>query len=59
MMLDSPMPKEKYREFLLGENRYARLLQSFPEIAEMLFGQAEADAGDLYRILRELGGETE
>ena len=59
MMLDSPMPKEKYREFLLGESRYARLLQSFTETAETLFEQAEADAGDLYRMLRELGGETE
>lgn len=43
-ILDSKEPTESFREFLLGEVRYASLLRSFPEEAEELFAKTEADA---------------
>ncbi|MGL4991443.1 MAG: pyruvate:ferredoxin (flavodoxin) oxidoreductase [Sarcina sp.] len=44
--LDSKEPKESFREFLLGEVRYASLLKAFPEHAEALFEKTEKDAMD-------------
>lgn len=42
--LDSPEPTADLKTFLRGENRYASLEISFPEIAEELFDKAERDA---------------
>ncbi|HHW13592.1 MAG TPA: pyruvate:ferredoxin (flavodoxin) oxidoreductase, partial [Firmicutes bacterium] len=42
--LDSADPTGSFREFLLGEVRYATLKKQFPERAEELFAQAEKDA---------------
>ncbi len=42
--LDSKEPTESFRDFLLGEVRYASLQKSFPEMAEELFAKTEADA---------------
>jgi pyruvate-ferredoxin/flavodoxin oxidoreductase len=42
--LDSKEPKASFREFLLGEVRYASLLKAFPEEAEELFAKTEQDA---------------
>ncbi|SUP43809.1 pyruvate:ferredoxin (flavodoxin) oxidoreductase [Veillonella criceti] len=42
--LDSKEPTESFRDFLMGEVRYASLQQSFPEIAEELFEKTEQDA---------------
>jgi pyruvate-ferredoxin/flavodoxin oxidoreductase len=42
--LDSKEPKASFREFLLGEVRYASLLKAFPEHAEALFEKTEKDA---------------
>jgi len=47
-ILDSKQPKESFREFLMGEVRYASLTKTFPEIAEDLFSRAEIDAGEKY-----------
>ncbi len=46
--LDSKEPKASFREFLDGEVRYTSLKGSFPEVAEELFQQAEANAKDRY-----------
>ncbi|MCK5566263.1 MAG: hypothetical protein KAI62_00030, partial [Actinomycetia bacterium] len=47
-ILDSRQPKGSFREFLMGEVRYASLTKTFPEIAEDLFSRAEIDAGEKY-----------
>lgn len=44
--LDSKEPKSSFREYLLGEVRYAALLKAFPEHAEQLFEKTEKDAMD-------------
>ena len=41
--LDSKDPSENFREFLMGEVRYASLTRTFPESAEALFERAEKD----------------
>ena len=41
--LDSKDPTASYKEFLLGENRYATLKKSQPELAEKLFDVAEEE----------------
>ncbi|MDQ0150316.1 pyruvate:ferredoxin (flavodoxin) oxidoreductase [Eubacterium multiforme] len=42
--LDSKEPKGDFREFLMGEVRYASLAKSFPEFAEALFEKTYNDA---------------
>ncbi|MGL5244258.1 MAG: pyruvate:ferredoxin (flavodoxin) oxidoreductase [Sarcina sp.] len=42
--LDSKEPKADFREFLMGEVRYAALAKAFPEAAEALFEKTEKDA---------------
>ncbi|MBR2384629.1 MAG: pyruvate:ferredoxin (flavodoxin) oxidoreductase [Clostridia bacterium] len=41
--LDSKDPTASYKDFLLGENRYATLKKSQPEVAEKLFDAAEEE----------------
>ncbi|MBE5742438.1 MAG: pyruvate:ferredoxin (flavodoxin) oxidoreductase, partial [Clostridiales bacterium] len=41
--LDSKDPTASYKDFLLGENRYATLKKSQPELAEKLFDTAEEE----------------
>lgn len=52
--LDSKEPKESFREFLMGEVRYASLAQTFPDIAEKLFSEAEEEAKQKYAIYKSL-----
>ncbi len=47
-VLDSKEPTESFREFLMGEVRYASLTKTFPEIAKDLFGRAEKEAKAKY-----------
>ncbi|MGL5633602.1 MAG: pyruvate:ferredoxin (flavodoxin) oxidoreductase [Sarcina sp.] len=42
--LDSKEPTANFREFLLGEVRFASLLKAFPDQAEDLFAKTEKDA---------------
>ncbi|KOR25956.1 pyruvate:ferredoxin (flavodoxin) oxidoreductase [Clostridium sp. L74] len=42
--LDSKEPKESFKDFLMGEVRYASLAKQFPESAEALFAKTEQDA---------------
>jgi len=54
--LDSKEPTESFREFLMGEVRYASLTKTFPEIAKDLFGKAEKQARakyEKYRLMAE------
>ena len=41
--LDSKDPTESYKEFLLGETRYASLKKAQPELADRLFEKAEEE----------------
>jgi pyruvate-ferredoxin/flavodoxin oxidoreductase len=53
-ILDSKEPKESFREFLMGEVRYASLVRTFPDIAEELFSQAEKDAREKYEKYKKM-----
>ncbi|MEN8076738.1 pyruvate:ferredoxin (flavodoxin) oxidoreductase [Clostridioides difficile] len=43
-ILDSKEPKADFKDFLMGEVRYAALAKVFPELAEELFDKTEKDA---------------
>ena len=51
-ILDSKEPVEPFKEFLMGEVRYASLTKTFPEIAKNLFDKAEQDAKAKYEKYR-------
>lgn len=51
-LLDSRPPTKPLREFLMGENRFASLKKSAPEVAERLFSEAEQDSRQLYDLYR-------
>ena len=53
-ILDSKEPKESFREYLMGETRYAALTRTFPDIADELFAKAEEFAKKKYEIYKEL-----
>ena len=52
--LDSKEPKGGYQDFLMNEARYARLTREFPERAERLFKENEAEAMARYQHLLKL-----
>lgn len=52
--LDSKQPTGDYREFLMGEVRYNRLVRSNPERAEKLFTKAEDEAQKKYKRLAQM-----
>ena len=56
-ILDSKEPKASFREYLMGETRYAALTRTFPELAEELFVKAEEYAKEKYEIYRTLAGK--
>ena len=53
-ILDHKEPSGDFQEFLRGETRYATLLRQFPETAEELLQQAEADAKARHERYRRL-----
>jgi pyruvate-ferredoxin/flavodoxin oxidoreductase len=53
-ILDSKEPTASFRDFLMGEVRYASLTRTFPERAEKLFEQAEKDARERYETYKRL-----
>ncbi len=52
--LDSKAPTASYVDFIKSENRYARLVQTAPEKAEVLFAQGEANAKAKYERLQKM-----
>ncbi len=52
--LDSKEPKESFRDFIEGEIRYSQIKNTFPEIAENLFAEAEKHAKERYETYRRL-----
>lgn len=56
-ILDSKEPKGDFKEFLMGEVRYASLAKAFPEQAEELFKKTEADAMERYETYKKLASQ--
>lgn len=54
LSLDSGAPTMDYIEFLEGENRYASLHLTFPEMAEELFEKAKQDAQNKYKQYKDI-----
>ena len=53
-ILDSREPKESFRDFLMGEIRFSSLIQTFPDIAEKLFNEAEEEAREKYETYKRM-----
>ncbi|WML35525.1 pyruvate:ferredoxin (flavodoxin) oxidoreductase [Clostridium sp. OS1-26] len=56
-MLDSKEPTGDFREFLMGEVRYASLAKQFPEAAEALFEKTQRDAMDRLEGYKKLAAQ--
>ena len=54
LTLDSKVPTGSYQDFIRSEVRYARLAQSFPERAEVLFEKSEGYAREKFEKLKKL-----
>ena len=52
--LDSKAPTGNFRDYLLGEVRYASLAQLFPAEAEQLFAKTEQEAKERYEFYKSL-----
>ena len=55
--LDSKEPKGNFKDFLMGEVRYASLAKAFPEEADALFEKTEADAMERLDIYKKLASQ--
>ena len=55
--LDSKEPKGDFKEFLMGEVRYASLAKVFPEAAEALFEKTQADAMERLENYKKLANQ--
>jgi pyruvate-ferredoxin/flavodoxin oxidoreductase len=53
-MLDSKEPTGDFKDFLLGEVRYASLTRTFPDKAEELFKKAEKEMKDRFGIYKQM-----
>lgn len=53
-VLDSKEPTASFKDFILGEVRYASLQKSFPAVADELFNGAEKDAQIRYNSYKRL-----
>jgi pyruvate-ferredoxin/flavodoxin oxidoreductase len=56
LQLDSKSPTFDFEEYVYGENRYRRLQQSSPEVAERLLKLAKRDAVERFALMEELAG---
>lgn len=52
--LDSKEPKASFRDYILGEVRFAQIQNTFPDIAQDLYLKAEEDAKDRFETYRRL-----
>ena len=52
--LDSKEPTESFREFLMGQVRYAAIAKQFPDVADELFTMAEENANERYNNYKRL-----
>ena len=56
-LLDSKEPNGKLREYMMGENRFAGLVRTFPENAEKLFAEAETQCAERYAMYQKKANE--
>ena len=49
-IMDSKAPTEDYKDFIMGEVRYASLKKLFPEVAEGLYKKSEKDAKERFAM---------
>jgi pyruvate-ferredoxin/flavodoxin oxidoreductase len=56
-VLDSKEPTGNFRDFIMGEVRYASLAQFFPDVAGKLFEQAEKEAKERLEGYKRLAGQ--
>ena len=56
-ILDSKDPKGNFKDFLMGEVRYASLAKAFPEEADALFEKTELDARERLDIYKKLASK--
>ena len=52
--IDSKEPTESFREFLMGQVRYAAIAKQYPDVAEELFNMAEENAKERYNNYKRL-----
>ena len=55
-ILDSKEPKGDFKEFLMGQVRYASLARTFPDRAKELFDIAEKDVKERYETYKRIAG---
>lgn len=53
-ILDSKAPVKPFKDFIMGQNRYASLAKEFPETADLLFEMTEKDAREKYEGYQKL-----
>jgi pyruvate-ferredoxin/flavodoxin oxidoreductase len=53
-ILDSKPPSASFRDFLMSEVRYTSLLNTFPDVAEEMFAQAEKYAHERYMVYKRM-----
>ena len=53
-IMDSKAPVKPFRDFIMGQNRYASLAKEFPQKADKLFAMTEKDAKEKYESYRKL-----
>jgi pyruvate-ferredoxin/flavodoxin oxidoreductase len=58
-ILDSKEPSADFKDFLMGEVRYASLTRAFPEKAEKLFQKAEEDMKERYKDYKHMAGQAD
>jgi pyruvate-ferredoxin/flavodoxin oxidoreductase len=56
-ILDSKEPTGSFRDFIMGQTRYAALAGEFPDVAEGLFAATEADARERFAGYKRLAGQ--
>ena len=57
-ILDSKEPKESFRDFLMGEVRYAALTKEYPEDADILFAKTEEDAKQTLEMYKKFAANS-
>ncbi len=56
-ILDSKAPSKPFKDFIMGQNRYASLAKEFPQKADKLFEMTEQDAREKYENYKKLSEE--
>lgn len=56
-ILDSKPPAKPFKDFIMGQNRYASLAKEFPQSADKLFSLTEQDAREKYESYKKLAEE--